>query len=205
MRALVLLCFLHDWSKAFQQGSASLPSRRPMVLHRAQRRTGAQRLSGRLSGRRRDVVCSSFQDVRDVVVPVVNAGFLAGALLIPLALGGAFQLARRSTPDVLQNLSRQDYEKLWLCVELDLLGDVVDALPFTPLNLAGEVGLDYLALRALFGSDVVAFVGVVEQLFPLTHALPTATLAWAVEALFATSLVAKAAGLGDKEGDDDDR
>mmetsp|Transcript_54516 Transcript_54516/g.174839 ORF Transcript_54516/g.174839 Transcript_54516/m.174839 type:complete len:386 (-) Transcript_54516:127-1284(-) len=91
--------------------------------------------------------------------------------------------------------------KLALCVALDLLGDATYALlpPGESLDLAFAPA-QAVSLQLLFSSGRTALVGLLEELLPYTDLVPTATLAWCLEAMAPESAVAHTLGLGRRGG-----
>ena len=90
-----------------------------------------------------------------------------------------------------------DFGKLLVCLAIDTIGSSSELLP-----ILGEVTdiawapLAALALRSLYGSNVVFALEFTEEILPFTDIIPLATLCWVVETFFGDSDVAKALQVG---------
>jgi uncharacterized membrane protein YciS (DUF1049 family) len=90
-----------------------------------------------------------------------------------------------------------DLGKLILCIAIDVIGSASELVP-----VLGEVTdvvwapIAGLALRSLFGSNIVFALEFTEEFLPFTDILPLATLCWVVDTFFSDSDLAKALGLG---------
>ena len=110
-----------------------------------------------------------------------------------------------ATKRKLDAIPQQQWQKLALCVVVDVLGDSSFLLP----GLGEAVDIFYAPLEAfllarLFQSNAIATIGLVEEGLPFTDAIPTATLAWVLETFFAESWIGKLLGLKQPEKDDAD-
>ena len=92
-----------------------------------------------------------------------------------------------------------DFTKLFLCICIDILGSVNEAIP-----LVGElVDVIYapiaaLLLRQLFsGSNIIALLEFTEEVLPFTDILPLATICWICEAFFGNSSLARVLRIGE--------
>eukprot|EP00403_Amphidinium_massartii_P022323 CAMPEP_0178394646 /NCGR_PEP_ID=MMETSP0689_2-20121128/12814_1 /TAXON_ID=160604 /ORGANISM="Amphidinium massartii, Strain CS-259" /LENGTH=292 /DNA_ID=CAMNT_0020015283 /DNA_START=69 /DNA_END=944 /DNA_ORIENTATION=+ len=112
---------------------------------------------------------------------------LAGAAASEVAGGVDYTKAR------LASLPFSQWLKLLLCVSIDLIGAASYAVGpsghfiFAPLTA--------VALRTLFGGTVLAVLGFIEEAFPITDLLPTATLAWLLQSLVPDSAVTRFLGI----------
>lgn len=156
---------------------------------------------------------ASFQDFRDGVADVVRPVALLAALpafgiaLIPLALVAAVARAAAApataVADVLAGVTEEQWTRLIICVALDAVGDLSEALPPSLHGVAEFFlgPLDFFVLQSLFSESlVVPAVGLLEEWLPFApEFLPTATLAWCLQTLASDSNLAKAVGLGRQE------
>ncbi|CAK0806106.1 unnamed protein product, partial [Prorocentrum cordatum] len=118
------------------------------------------------------------------------------------AVGGAVSSAAagaaRSFGERLASVTGDQWAKLALCLLIDALGDATYLLP--GLGEAGDAlyaPFEFLVLRSLFGgSNTLALFGFVEEALPFSDAIPTATAAWFLQALFPENPVAKFFGIG---------
>uniref|UniRef100_A0A7S4EVB8 Uncharacterized protein n=2 Tax=Chrysotila carterae TaxID=13221 RepID=A0A7S4EVB8_CHRCT len=89
-------------------------------------------------------------------------------------------------------ITKESWAKLPICILLDLVGDSSELVPFlgefTDLGFAPiEAGL----LKALFQSNAIASIGFVEEILPFTDVIPTFTIAWCLENIWPTTLLAQ--------------
>jgi len=121
------------------------------------------------------------------------------------AVGGAVSSAAtgaaKSFGERLASVTGDQWAKLAACLLIDALGDATYLLP--GLGEAGDAlyaPFEFLALRSLFGgSNTLALFGFVEEALPFSDAMPTATAAWLLQALFPENPVAKFFGIGEKD------
>lgn len=105
-------------------------------------------------------------------------GAAAGA--VASAAGGA----ARSLGERLQQLPKEQWIKLFICLLIDFAGDATYLLP--GLGEAGDglyAPLEGLLLRALFGGNLIAVLGFAEEALPFTDVFPTATIGWFLQTL----------------------
>ena len=94
-------------------------------------------------------------------------------------------------------VAQPDYLKLLFCIAIDIIGTSSELVPFV-----GEVTdlawapLAALALRSLYGSNVVFALEFAEEILPFTDILPLATICWVVDVFLPDSDVAKLLQLG---------
>lgn len=82
--------------------------------------------------------------------------------------------------------------KLFLCLVIDVTGDgslVAPSMDFWFAPLEG------LALKALFGGNILAVLGFIEEALPFSDVLPTATLAWILQTLAPDNPVTRFLGI----------
>eukprot|EP00873_Tetraselmis_striata_P021942 jgi/Tetstr1/442206/TSEL_030353.t1 len=80
----------------------------------------------------------------------------------------------------------EQWQKLVLCVIIDVLGDSSFALPgLGELSDIAYAPLEAYLLSRLFQSNVISTFGAIEEGLPFTDAIPTATIAWLMETFFA--------------------
>lgn len=90
------------------------------------------------------------------------------------------------------------WAKLLACVVIDLIGDTSFAIP--GIGEAEDVAwspISAFAVKALFGSNVIAGLDFVKEILPGTDFIPVACLAWSLTYLFPGNPVAAAIGLPD--------
>lgn len=112
----------------------------------------------------------------------------AAASAVGSAASSAAQSAAGSVLDRLRQLPPEQWLKLFACLAIDLAGDASFLLPglgeFADVAYAPvEAGL----LRFLFGGNVLAFIGFLEEGLPFSDAVPTASSAWVLQSLFPES------------------
>jgi len=90
-----------------------------------------------------------------------------------------------------------DFGKLVLCIVIDVIGTSSELIPFVgELTDIAWAPLAAIALRSLYGSNIVFVLEFVEEILPFTDILPLATLCWVVDTFYSDSDLAKALGLG---------
>jgi hypothetical protein len=100
-------------------------------------------------------------------------------------------------PININNLGQADFKKLFFCIAIDVIGTSSELLP-----ILGEVTdivwapIAALALRSLYGSNVVLVLEFVEEILPFTDILPLATICWVVDTFSPDSDIAKLLQLG---------
>ena len=119
------------------------------------------------------------------------------------AAAAAGRAVSEATKRKLDAIPQEQWQKLALCVVVDVLGDSSFLLP----GLGEAVDVFYAPLEAfflarLFRSNAIATIGLVEEGLPFTDAIPTATLAWVLETFFAETWIGKLLGLEQPEKDD---
>lgn len=82
--------------------------------------------------------------------------------------------------------------KLFLCIVIDVSGDASYLIPAADLLFAP---LEAFALKALFGGNVLAVLGFVEEALPFSDILPTASIGWALQTLAPDNFVTRALGI----------
>lgn len=106
------------------------------------------------------------------------AGAVAGAVA-SAASGAAISLWER-----LAKVPQEQWLKLAICLVIDFGGDATYLFP--GLGEAGDVvyaPLEAFALRALFGGNLLALLGFVEEALPFADVVPTATIGWVLQTL----------------------
>jgi len=112
------------------------------------------------------------------------------------AAGGAARSAADSVGERLARIPAAQWAKLLLCIAVDVAGDA--SFLFPGLGELGDVAygpIEGLILKALFGGNVLALVGVIEEGLPFTDAVPTATTGWVLQSLFPDSPICKLFGI----------
>uniref|UniRef100_A0A7S2PLG4 Uncharacterized protein n=1 Tax=Leptocylindrus danicus TaxID=163516 RepID=A0A7S2PLG4_9STRA len=90
-----------------------------------------------------------------------------------------------------------DLGKLALCLIIDTLGTSSELIPFVgELTDVAWAPIAGIALRSLFGSNVVFALEFVEEFLPYTDILPLATICWVVETFYADGDIARALQIG---------
>ena len=101
------------------------------------------------------------------------------------------RVAANLTPDA-DAIEPAAWAKLAGCVAMDAAGDASELVPvlgeFTDVAFAP---LEAYLLKILFGSNVIAGFGFVEELLPFTDIIPTFTLAWCLSNLWPTTPLAQ--------------
>ena len=101
------------------------------------------------------------------------------------------RVAANLTPDA-DAIEPAAFSKLAGCVAMDAAGDASELVPvlgeFTDVAFAP---LEAYLLKILFGSNVIAGFGFVEELLPFTDIIPTFTLAWCLSNLWPTTPLAQ--------------
>eukprot|EP00930_Biecheleria_cincta_P064305 TRINITY_DN49869_c0_g1_i1.p1 TRINITY_DN49869_c0_g1~~TRINITY_DN49869_c0_g1_i1.p1 ORF type:complete len:268 (-),score=33.13 TRINITY_DN49869_c0_g1_i1:21-779(-) len=82
--------------------------------------------------------------------------------------------------------------KLFLCIVIDVTGDGSLLLPSMDLWFAP---LEGIALKALFGGNVLAVLGFIEEALPFSDVLPTATIAWILQTLAPDNAITRFLGI----------
>jgi len=78
--------------------------------------------------------------------------------------------------------AEEQWLKLVLCLAIDFAGDATYLFP--GLGEAADIAyapLEALALRTLFGGNLIAALGFVEEALPFTDVIPTATIGWLLQ------------------------
>ena len=90
-----------------------------------------------------------------------------------------------------------DLGKLALCLIVDTLGTSSELIPFVgELTDVAWAPIAGIALRSLFGSNIVFALEFVEEILPFTDILPLATICWVVETFYADGDIARALQIG---------
>eukprot|EP00747_Dinoflagellata_sp_TGD_P191214 gnl/TRDRNA2_/TRDRNA2_54292_c0_seq1.p1 gnl/TRDRNA2_/TRDRNA2_54292_c0~~gnl/TRDRNA2_/TRDRNA2_54292_c0_seq1.p1 ORF type:complete len:335 (-),score=43.14 gnl/TRDRNA2_/TRDRNA2_54292_c0_seq1:279-1283(-) len=104
-----------------------------------------------------------------------------------------------ATTSAVQSVSSDQWQKLVLCILVDIGGDASFLLPgLGELSDVAYAPLEGFLLSKLFGSSAISGIGFVEEALPFTDEIPTATLAWVVETFWPESPVGKLLGLSKK-------
>ena len=86
---------------------------------------------------------------------------------------------KENAQDGVKGLPSDAYVKLVLCLIIDLLGDTSFVLPGVgELEDVAWAPMSAYALRAIFGSNIIAGLDFVKEILPATDLIPIATLAW---------------------------
>ena len=139
------------------------------------------------------------QDFRDTTQLLAKSPELkvavASVLVFAVARGGVSAWRAGGTfrnKSGVAQLNSDAFRILAMCLALDIAGDATFFLP------GGDVGdiiwapASALAIKSLFGSDLLASLMFVKEALPLTDALPLATLAWLARYGFPGSAAARA-------------
>lgn len=103
----------------------------------------------------------------------------------------------RKLPERASNIGQPNLAKLVVCILIDLIGTSSELLP-----IVGEISdiawapIAALALRSLYGSNVVFALEFAEEILPFTDILPLATICWVVDTFFQDSQIAKLLSIG---------
>lgn len=100
-------------------------------------------------------------------------------------VGAAAAAAGNAISERLAEVPTEQWLKLVLCLAIDLAGDATYL--FLGLGEAGDLAyapLEAFALKTLFGGNLIALLGFVEEALPFSDALPTATVGWVLQTLF---------------------
>ena len=157
---------------------------------------------------------SGIQAVRDSVQGTFQSFLFSLPLKVALSLAGAAISGSLLAPfkDAIRAGERKralegddfDWNALYFCVFLDLIGDTSFLIPG-----AGEAE-DFLwapisafAVSKLFGSTPLAALDFAKELLPFTDALPVCTIGWALKNIYPESAAARLLGLSDGSCNDD--
>jgi hypothetical protein len=111
-------------------------------------------------------------------------------------LAKASKAASEAATRKIDSIPTEAWAKLVVCLMIDGLGDSSFLFPgLGELSDAAYAPLEAFLLNQLFRSNAIASIGFIEEALPFTDILPTATLAWVLEELFADSPPAKLLGL----------
>lgn len=100
--------------------------------------------------------------------------------------------AARSLGAQLSEVPTLQWFKLFLCIVIDIVGNSGYLLPSLDFFLASFEGI---ALKFLFGGNVLAVLGFIEELIPFSEILPTATVAWVLQTLAPDNVVTRLLGI----------
>ena len=90
-----------------------------------------------------------------------------------------------------------DFGKLLLCIIIDVIGTSSELIPLVgELTDVAWAPIAALALRQLYGSNVVFALEFVEEFLPFTDIIPLATICWVVETFYSDTDVAKGLQIG---------
>lgn len=118
------------------------------------------------------------------------AGAVAGAV------GGAAKSAAGNIGERLSRVTGEQWLKLLVCLAIDLAGNASFLLPgLGELGDAAYAPLEGVALKLLFGGNLLPLLGFAEEALPFTDAVPTATSAWVLQSLFPDSFLSQLLGI----------
>jgi len=118
------------------------------------------------------------------------------------AAAAAGKAISEGTQRAVSRIPPEQWQKLALCLVIDLLGDSSFALPgLGELSDVAFAPLEAFLLSRMFQSNIISTFGAVEEGLPFTDAIPTATLAWILETFFAETSLGRWLGLKPLSGE----
>jgi hypothetical protein len=102
---------------------------------------------------------------------------------------------QQQSPSV--QIRQEDLVRLLVSLLVDIIGTSSEVIPIVgELSDIAWAPVAGFVLRALYGSNVVLVLEVVEEILPFTDFLPLATICWVVDTFFVSSEVARALQIG---------
>ncbi len=90
-----------------------------------------------------------------------------------------------------------DVGKLLLCIIIDVIGTSSELIPFVgEFTDIAWAPIAALALRQLYGSNVVFALEFAEEFLPFTDIIPLATICWVIETFYSDTDIAKGLQIG---------
>ncbi len=158
------------------------------------------------------VLAIGIQETRDFVQTSVQHFLESLPLKITLGLGGSILLTAfaRSVNTTFESGKEKalsgslDFNKLYLCIFIDLLGDGSFLLP--GIGESEDIlwaPVSAFIVARLFESQALGTIDFVKELLPFSDAVPVATLAWLIQNVYPDSPVASILGLRPKKSERD--